>query len=178
VSWGGHAYLSYRVGSTPETTIVATAQTYRLVPQVSWHAGSFSAYTELARTIDHAGGALIVSTAWAVVLTAVLTGERALPLHYVVPDHNFSARSGHIGALEIVAGGGVLNVHDNGELATRLSPAAAMHAARMLTLGLNWYPNLGVRVMVDVERTTFSPIATALTFPDETLIVCRFQVVL
>jgi phosphate-selective porin len=178
VSWSGHAYFAYRTGTAPGTTVVSTGETYRVVPQVSWHAGPLSAYAELAFTRDHADGALVTSTAWGTVVTAVLTGENALPLHYVVPAHNFSTRTGYIGALEVVAGGGALDVRDDGQLAARLAANAAMRAARTYELGLNWYPNLGVRVMLDAERTRFLPIATVPSFPDENLIVGRFQVVL
>jgi|SRR5215467_607943 len=177
-SWAGHVFYAYRAGTEPGSTVLATGETYRLVPQVSWHAGPLSAYTELARTQDHAGGALVVSTAWAAVFTAILTGERALPLHYVIPAHDFSTRTGDLGAFELVAGAGALDVRDDGQLAARVAPATAMKAARTLAIGLNWYPNLGVRVMLDAERTVFVPLPTFQSFPDETLIVGRFQVVL
>lgn len=177
-TWTGRAYFAYRSGTAPGATVTSSGETYRVVPQASWHAGPISAYTELARTQDHAGGSLVVSTAWATVVTAVLTGEHALPLHYVIPARNFNARTGSLGAFELAAGVGVLDVRDDGQLVARLAPTAAMRAARTYAVGLNWYPNLGVRVMLDAERTTFVPVATVPSFPDETLIVGRFQVVL
>jgi phosphate-selective porin len=178
VSWAGRTYFAYRTGTAPGSTALATGETYRFVPQASWHAGPMSAYAELARTQDHAGGTLVVSTAWAAVVTVVLTGERALPLHYVIPAHNFDTWTGHVGAFELVAGGGALGVRDDGQLAARLAPATAMRGARTYAIGINWYPNLGVRVMLDAERTTFFPVSTVPSFPDETVIVGRFQVVL
>jgi hypothetical protein len=43
---------------------------------------------------------------------------------------------------------------------------------------VNWYPNLGVRVMVDAQHTTFEALPGTTPIADETLIVGRFQVVL
>jgi phosphate-selective porin len=176
-TWAGQAYFGYRTGTAAGSSVVASGDTYRLVPQASWHAGPVSAYAELARTEDHASSALVVSTAWAAVVTAVVTGEGALPLHYVVPAHDFSLRAGHAGAFELVASGGSLDVRDEGQLTARISPTSAMRTARTYAVGLNWYPNLGVRVMLDAERTTFVAPSPFAALPDETLLVGRFQVV-
>ncbi len=53
-----------------------------------------------------------------------------------------------------------------------------MKGADTVAAGLNWYPNLGVRVMLDGEHTSFVPVAGFASLPDETLVVGRFQVVL
>jgi len=103
---------------------------------------------------------------------------RSAALHYVVPAHDFNLRTGHVGAFELVASGGTLDVRDDGQLTARVSPTSAMRATRTYAVGLNWYPNLGVRMMLDAERTTFTASSSAAAFPDETLLVGRFQVVL
>jgi hypothetical protein len=171
-TWGGVKYFAYR------SDLLSTGDAYRFVPQASWHAGPVSAYAEYARTLDHVAGAAVVSSAWGVVATLVLTGEHATPLHYVVPAHNLGVRRGYLGAFELVAGGGALDVRDDGQLATRVDPGAATRGARTASGGINWYPNLGVRVMIDAEHTWFASMAASPTLPAETLLVGRFQVVL
>jgi phosphate-selective porin OprO/OprP len=177
-TWAGRTYFAYRTGTAAGSSIVCTGETYRMVPQVSWHAGPVSAYVELARTQDHAGGAVVTTDAGSAVLTLVLTGERSIPLHYAIPAENLDFSRGYAGAFELVAGGGALEVRDDGQLASRVAPTAAMKGATTIAGGLNWYPNLGVRVMLDGEHTSFTPVAGFSALRDENLIVGRFQVVL
>jgi hypothetical protein len=134
-------------------TVVSTGLTYRLVPQISWHAGPYAAYGEFAFTSDEANGLRVASSAWSAVATAVLTGESALPLHYVIPRHALDLRAGHPGAIEIAMGVGSLDIRDDGQLATLVDPNAAMRGARLYT-GVNWYPVVNVRAMVDIEHMT------------------------
>jgi len=177
-TWAGRTYFAYRTGPTAGTTVVATGEDYRVVPQASWHAGPVSAYVEAVRTRDNVAGASVVSYAWSAVAAAVLTGEPAIPLHYVVPAHDLDVNAGHSGAFEPVAGAGSLDVRDAGQLAARVDPNAAMRGARMFAIGLNWYPDLNLRAMLDVEHTSFIAIAGFPQAPTETLVVGRFQIVL
>jgi phosphate-selective porin len=171
-TWGGVRYFGYQSG------VVSTGDTLRLVPQASWHSGPVSVYGELARTYDHVAGAGVTSSAWGAVATAVLTGERAAPLHAVVPARNLDLSRGHLGALELVAGGGALDVLDQGQLAARVDPKAAMRGGRMMAWGINWYPNASLRITVDLEHTWFVPLASLPALSYETLLVGRLQVVL
>jgi phosphate-selective porin len=177
-TWGGRTYFAYRVGTTVDTTVVATGPTYRVVPQASWHSGPVSVYAEAARTVDHVGGARVVSTAWSAVATAVLTGEPAIPLHYVVPSHDLDFEGGSPGAFELVVGAGAIDIDDEGQLGMLVDPNSAMRAARTISGGINWYPSINVRAMLDLEHTTFTAISSVPTAPAETLLVGRFQLVL
>jgi phosphate-selective porin len=176
-TWSGLPYFAFRSDGTATGTAVANGQTRRLVPQASWHAGPLGAYAEYVLTSDEVAGHSLRGEGWSVVASIVPTGEPSVPLHYVIPTHDFDLSKGELGAVELTASVGSLRM-DAGPAAIEVSPVAASRLTRAVAGGVNWYPNLGVRVMVDVSHTEFSPYPGLATPPDETVLVARLQVVL
>jgi hypothetical protein len=176
-TWGGITYFSYSNSGTASGTALATGAAARFVPQASWHEGPVGAYAEYVRGFDDVSGARVWYDAFGAVATVVPTGEDAVPLHYVIPAHNFAPAIGRWGALELVGTVGGVQVSPGGAVAT-VSSAAASRLTRSVGGGVNWYPNLGVRVMVDAQHTTFEALPGTTSIAAETLIVGRFQVVL
>jgi phosphate-selective porin OprO/OprP len=176
-TWGGIAYLGYKNDGTAAGTALATGHATRFVPQASWHSGPVSAYGEYVRGFDDVAGSRVDYDGLGVVATVVPTGEDSVPLHYVVPRYDFAPAAGHWGALELTATIGGVRVSPGGAAAS-VSSAAGSRLTRAVGGGINWYPNLGVRVMVDAEHTTFEPLPGTSPIPGETLVVGRFQVVL
>jgi hypothetical protein len=176
-TWDGIAYYGYANSGAASGTALATGASARFVPQASWHEGPVSAYAEYLRGFDDVSGSRVWYDALGVVATVVPTGEDAVPLHYVIPAHDFAPTLGHWGALELVATVGGVAVSPGGALAA-VSDAAGSRLTRSVGGAVNWYPNLGVRVMVDAQHTTFEALPGTTPIADETLIVGRFQVVL
>jgi hypothetical protein len=176
-TWGGTTYLAYKNDGTAAGTALATGHSTRFVPQASWHFGPVSAYGEFVHGFDDVGGSRAAYAALGVVASVVPTGEDSVPLHYVIPRCNFAPAAGHWGAVELTATLGGVHM-SRGGAATAVAPAAGSELTRAMGGGVNWYPNLGVRVMVDAEYTTFEPLPGAKSLPDDVLVVGRFQVVL
>jgi hypothetical protein len=176
-TWGGLTYFAYRNDGSAAGSAVAAGASLRLVPQMSWHGGPVSAYAEYVRASDDVSGGQVHADAWEVVASTVLTGEDSVPLHYVIPAHDFDANQGRLGAVELTVSVGSLRI-DAGRAANQVSRTAATRLARGVACGVNWYPNLGVRAMLDLSRTTLTPFAGAAPLPSETILVARLQVVL
>ncbi len=176
-TWGGITYFGFANSGAANGTALATGTSARLVPQASWHEGPVSAYGEYVHGFDDVAGARVTHDALGAVATVVLTGEDALPLHYVVPAHELSPARGTWGALELAATLGGLDVSPGGA-AGSVAHATGSRRTRTVGGGINWYPNLGVRVMVDAQHTAFEALPGTAPIPDETLLVGRFQVVL
>ena len=176
-SWGGVTYLAYKNDGTVPGTALATGASARLVPQLTWHAGPVSAYGEYVRGWDEVSGSRVTYEALGGVVAFVPTGEDSVPLHYVIPAHNFAPSRGEGGAVELVVSGGFLDV-DAGGASPQLPPGSGSRRVESFAGGVNWYPNLGIRVMVDLQHSTFAPLAATASVPDETVLIGRFQVVL
>jgi hypothetical protein len=134
-----------------------------------------SAYAEYARTVDRAAGQEIRAQAWSAVVAVVATGEDSVPLHYVVPRHNLDFHQCWFGAVEIVGSAGRLYVDAPSSL---VSPVAAARRVESYAGGLNWYPTMAVRVMLDVEFTRLFSLPQLASAADELLFVGRLQLVL
>ena len=96
---------------------------------------------------------------------------------YVIPAHDFDASQGRLGAIELTVSAGSLSI-DAGRAANQVSRTAATRLGRSGACGVNWYPNLGVRVMLDFSHTTLTPFTRAVSLPSESILVARLQVVL
>jgi phosphate-selective porin OprO/OprP len=108
-----------------------------------------------------------------------LTGERrgynnaAGAYRGVVPANPFSLTSGGTGAWEVAARVSYADLTDNFVAGTALTAQpGAVNGGRQLgyTLGLNWYPNSLMRVVVNYIHTDFkkanSSVATGVAFGD------------
>src|SRR5260370_19852545 len=115
-------------------------------------------------------------TAWSVIPTLVLTGERASPLSFIVPARPFDLGKGHLGAVELVAGIGNLRVGSSAFPGVA-NPASAMQGFRVYGLGLNRLPLTGMAVLINYGHQGFTAASGAPDPPNEDTLVARLQVV-
>lgn len=177
---GGRLFGRFLTGTTDSTAVLADGRRLRYSPQASLYAGPAALLTEVvvSEQAVRLGGvaADLTATAFQATGSYVLTGEPATNGR-VRPAHPLG-RDGGLGALEVAARYGVLRL-DEDAFPTFASPTASAREARAWTLGLNWYPTANVKVMANVERTTFGLAAApegTPAFPAETLVLTRFQV--
>lgn len=153
-------FFTYLGGTTGDGARV------RFSPQVAYAAGSLYASAEAivsrqdlrraANAISATNRAWQVTGRWVSGGTIDLAGK-------VTPSAG--------GAWELVARAGDLEVDD--DLFTGFAdPATAARAARSYGAGVNWYPSAPLKLMLDVERTSFDGSGRG----DETFVGMRMQV--
>lgn len=135
----------------------------RGAPQASYYWGPVSLlgeYVLAEQELRH--GALldrVRNTAWQVKATFVLTGEDAT-YNGVTPRHPFDPKKGGWGAFEIVGRYGDLRfdpaTFSTATTALRFAdPTKSVQEAREWGVGLNWYLNRNVKLVLDYEQTVF-----------------------
>jgi phosphate-selective porin OprO/OprP len=147
----GQPYFSY------VATALASGGRQRVSPAVFYYHKSFGGFAEYARspqTVANAGTATDVANhAWDVTGSLILTGEPASD-RGVRPKHSFDPANHQWGALQLLARYGRLTI-DPGVFSAGLNGAGAVHEARQLTIGLNWYPSAYIKYYVTFEHTGF-----------------------
>jgi phosphate-selective porin OprO/OprP len=186
VSPGQQKFFAYRTGAGTNgasANVTADGEHWRLAPQAYYYWGPFGIFGEYTisdQVISRAAGgastsADIANTAWQITGSYLLTGEQnsfgpILPKHPV----SFSGRGGW-GAWEVAAQVGQLRV-DPKVFPLYANPAASAHLATSWGIGLNWYPNRNVKLMLDYERTDFEGGDSApLTARGENVFLTRLQ---
>ncbi|MGD0652144.1 MAG: porin [Verrucomicrobiia bacterium] len=181
-------FFSFRSGVAPDGVEV------RGSPQGYYYWGPFGLLGEYviadqevrAGTLrDH-----VRNTAWQVQASFALTGENAT-YNGVTPHRAFDLRSGGWGAFEIVGRYGDLHVDPDSFSKTPLAaglrfadPTKSAQEAREWGVGLNWYLNKNVKLVLDYEQTSFdggagTASSTAYTVKDrqtERIVLTRAQV--
>ena len=122
------------------------------------------------------------NSAWQAQASFVLTGENAT-YGGVTPRHPFDPKKGGWGAFEIVGRYGDLHIDPtafSGSTTTRFAdPTTSAQEAREWGIGLNWYLNKNVKLLIDYEQTVFDGGAgTALNVQDretERVLITRAQ---
>jgi phosphate-selective porin OprO and OprP len=146
---------------------------YRVTPQGYYYWGPLGLLSEYAIAEEQMrNGALrnyVYNTAWQVEGSFVLTGEDA-SYNGVIPRHPFNPKTRGLGAFEVVARFGQLDVDHN---AFNVNPTAAgarfadptkeAHQASEWGVGLNWYLNKDIKFVLDYEQTHFEGGAGATT---------------
>jgi len=130
----------------------------RISPQLNYYWGPFGLLGEYAvsnntlalqrREDDADIQSYQVSTSW------VLTGENA-SFHGVVPREPFSPSGGGLGAFEVAARFGELWVPDEVFDKGYSNPFTSARKSTQAGVGLNWYLNRWLKLMVDYDRTWF-----------------------
>jgi phosphate-selective porin OprO/OprP len=151
----------------------------RFSPQASWYVGPVGAWFEWIRSsmalVDakSRSGNVVVS-AWQAGLAWVVTGEDATD-EGVAPRRPFDPKNRRFGALEVVArvselrmGAAAFDGYADAKVSAR--------RARAMAVGATWHLQRRVKVVVDVERTTFVGGAADGDRPTEMLVGGRLQV--
>jgi phosphate-selective porin OprO/OprP len=147
------------------TGVVAEGTVERIMPQFTWAVGPVSLMAE-HMTADYdvlrdvAKGSVRIQ-AWTATAGFMLTGERAT-LGAVSPAKPVSRANGQWGAFEAVARVGAQTIGDDA-FPVFADPAISAREARAFGVGVNWYVNRHLKVMVDYDHTEFTGGAIAST---------------
>jgi phosphate-selective porin OprO/OprP len=153
---GQNTFFSFSKGVAPD------GLEYRLSPQGYYYWGPLGVLAEYVMAEQELkNGAYrhyMRNSAWQTEASFVLTGEDA-SYNGVIPRHPFNLKSGGWGALEIVARYGDLHLDPdafNTATGARFaSPITSAQEAREWGVGLNWYVNRTVRLVLDYDQTAF-----------------------
>jgi len=156
---GQNTFFSYRSGVAPN------GLEFRLSPQGYYYWGPLGLLGEYVSANEQmrvgAQREYLLNTAWQVVGSFVLTGENA-SYNGVTPRRPFDLRTGGWGAFEIVARYGDLHVDpdafNKNPTASGLrfaSPVASAQEAHDWGVGLNWYLNKDIKMVLDYDVTEF-----------------------
>jgi phosphate-selective porin OprO and OprP len=137
----------------------------RLSPQGYYYYGPFGLLWEyvnvaqdVARNIDGVARTdELDHDAWQVAFSYVLTGEEST-YKGVKPNRPFSFQSGTYGAFELKARYSELSLDEDtfaGGGDSFADPTTAAEEARAFAVGLNWYLNQNVKLVLDYEQTMF-----------------------
>lgn len=135
----------------------------RLSPQFYYHWDSFGLLGEYVvseqTVVKTVSGSIlrdkISNDAWQLVASYVLTGEDA-SFKGVDPRKPFSVKDHTWGAFEMVGRYGVLDIDNIAFSDALANPNASVSEAESWGLGLNWYLNRNLKLMLDYERTDFT----------------------
>lgn len=178
---GQKTFFSYLTNNpaTAAGTVIADGRRTRLSPQAYYFAGPFGLIGEYVRSEQEVKkGAIteeLAHTAWQVSGSWVVTGEEA-SFKGVKPKRPFDPTNGKWGALEVAGRYHELNVDDD---AFPLFADAAKSAEKATAwgVGLNWYLNNNLKLVLNYEDTDFDGgAANGGDRPNEKLILSRFQV--
>ncbi|HZR16623.1 MAG TPA: porin [Verrucomicrobiae bacterium] len=178
---GQQTFFSFNSGVT------AQGDRSRISPQAYYYWGPFGLLGEyIVSYEDVRKGTLnkrLANSAWQVTASYVLTGEKA-SFTGVGPEHPFDPGHGQWGAFELAARVGQLDMDNDafrnfGSAATPnllADPTKSASQAFNWGIGLNWYLNRGVKLMLDYDQTHFEGGATRGDRPTEHALFSRIQV--
>jgi len=171
-------FFSYRSDGTAAGTVLADGRHTRLSPQGYFYSGPFGFLAEYVQSkqevVRGTTSADLQHTAWQTAASWVIAGGEA-SYRGVNPKQVFAPASHTWGAFEIAARYSKLDLDDK-TFPLFANPASAPRSAAAWAVGLNWYLNKNVRVMLDYERTKFDGGAASGDREDETILFSRFQI--
>ena len=130
----------------------------RYSPQFTYYWGPFGAMGEYVRSstdVRRLGATeQFENDAWQLALHYVLTGENA-SYRGVVPRSPFSPEHGTWGAFEIAARYHELHVDPDAFSLGFADPLVSAEDAEAWGVGVNWYMNRWLKLVLDFERTRF-----------------------
>jgi phosphate-selective porin OprO/OprP len=170
-------FFRYRTGTTPGSTALAAGRRSRLYPQAFLAAGSLGILGEYAvsrQYVTLAGTTVgLEHHAWQASGSYFLTGERA-GFRSPTPRKPFDLKAGTFGALELAARYGEIDI-DADAFPHFADPAGSARGAKGFGLGINWYLNKAIKLLVNYEHTTFAGGAASGDRKPEDYVVTRFQ---
>lgn len=186
VSPGQQRFFAYRTGAgTNEATanVSADGDHWRLVPQAYYYWRSFGIFGEYAisnQRLARSAGATrsfntVENAAWQVTASYLLTGDRN-SFGQIVPKNPISfGPGGGWGAWELAAQVGQLSVDDSA-FPAYANPNTSARRATSWGVGVNWYGNRNLKLMLDYEHTDFvGGQSTGLGAEGEEAILTRVQ---
>jgi phosphate-selective porin OprO and OprP len=171
-------FFRYRASTTnPASSVLAAGRRTRLYPQAFLALGPLGVLAEYAvsrQDVTVAGAtARLEHRAWQASGSYFLTGERA-GFRSPSPRKPFDLKAGTFGALELAARYGEIDI-DEDAFPVFADPATSASHAKGVGLGVNWYLNKAIKVLVNYEHTTFAGGATTGDRTPEDFVVTRFQ---
>jgi phosphate-selective porin OprO/OprP len=167
--------------TTPANIAVADGIHYRFSPQANFYWGPFGLLTEYnisSQNVDNGTAEeLITNCGWQVATSWVLTGENA-SYRGLAPEEPFNPFSRTWGAFEVALRYAQLDVDDEAFDSGLADPRRAAEKAQQFTIGLNWYLNQNVKLVLNYDRTWYEGGEGAGDLDTENLIVTRVQLVL
>ncbi|MBD9478283.1 porin [Pseudoxanthomonas sp. PXM02] len=115
------------------------------------------------------------NTAWQATASYVLTGEDASYRGVVKPSKPFSPGKGDWGAWELVGRYGELEI-DDGAFPLFADPVVSARRTKAWTLGVNWYLNSNLKLVLNYLDTQFEGGAASGDREDEKAVFSRLQV--
>ncbi|MGH7134067.1 MAG: OprO/OprP family phosphate-selective porin [Phycisphaerales bacterium] len=182
---GQQVFFSYVTNSPATTpgTAFADGTQWRISPQGYWYwgpAGFLWEYVQSNNGVSFNGvKANVEANAWQTQFSYVVTGENNT-FRGTTPAKNFDPWTfldGNWGAVEVAARYSILSIDRSAFRNGFANPARSARAANAWALGVNWYLNPMVRLMLDFDRTTFNGGTAGGDRPSEQLIMSRVQFV-
>jgi phosphate-selective porin OprO/OprP len=171
-------FFSYRSDGTAAGTVLADGRHTRLSPQGYFYSGPFGLLAEYVQSKQEVRRGAVSGDldhrAWQAAASWVIAGGEA-SFRGVNPKQAFDLASHTWGAFEIAARYSVLDLDDK-TFPVFANPASVARSARAWALGLNWYLNRNLRVMLDYERTRFDGGTATGDREDENILFSRFQI--
>ena len=176
---GQAQFFNYR------SAVAADGEHVRFSPQAYLYRGRFGLLAEyisskqelvIASGANAGRRADLENTAWQATASYVLTGEDASYRGVVKPSHPFDPAKGGWGAFELVGRYGVLEI-DEDAFPLFADPAVSASEASAWTLGVNWYLNSNLKLVLNYLQTSFEDgAANAADREDEKAVFTRLQV--
>ena len=162
------------------STVLADGRQSRWSPQGYYYRNAFGLLAEyiVSKQEVSIGGVNeeLSNKAWQATTSYVLTGEDASYRGVVKPSQPFSPGTGGWGAFEVVGRYGALEI-DDGAFPLFADPSVAAGKATSWTLGLNWYLNSNLKLVVNYLQTSLDGGAAAgADREDEKAVFTRLQV--
>lgn len=172
VTTGGNTIFRYAAGTRRDGT------EQRISPQFYWYAGSFGLLGEyVISELELTDGTIeesIDNDAWQIAGSWVITGEKN-GWRGIKPDRPYQLGGGGWGAWELVARVSELDLDDD-LFPIFANPETSVSKARAYEVGLNWYPNPVLKVILNLAQTEFDGGAPGgLDRPDEKLLLAGLQ---
>jgi phosphate-selective porin OprO/OprP len=188
---GQRTFFQYQFDPADATkTTFAYGDRLRLSPQAYYYYGPFGLlgeYVTVSQDVRRDTGVLIRKDelnhdAWQVAVSYGLTGEDST-YKGVTPKSPFSIDNGTWGALELVGRYSELNVDEDtfiGGGDSFADPVKSAEKAASWAIGLNWYLNPNLKLVLDYEQTSFDgggggDADAPLDREDEKVLLSRFQ---
>jgi phosphate-selective porin OprO/OprP len=175
---GQQTFFTYITDGTAPNTVVARVTRERLSPQATFYIGQLGLLGEYVTSKQQVQkGALhdeLTNSSWQVAGSWVIAGGE--PSYRGVPPKKVFDPANHgWGAFELAARVGRLEA-DEDSFPIYASLSSSAQSARSWSVGLNWYLNKNIRVLLDYESTSFDRGAASGDREDEKLLFSRFQV--
>ncbi len=181
-TFGQSTFFAYKGADTGETNpTIAFGQRERYSPQLSYYLGPFGflgEYVSSAQTVRRdANSQRLENDAWQIAGSYVLTGETG-SYKGVAPAQPFNPFTGKWGAFEVATRYGQLEVDPDAFSGGFADPQASARRAKEWVLGLNWYLNKNIKLVLNYANTDFRGGAAGGDRQTEKAIETRVQLVL